>query len=118
VVAWNSGAPAPAAEKLPPPVTSAPQSSGPTVAGVPPAPAAPTVGMPLSSRYDFPSAASIPPVSIMNAEPPLPPGASNANAAAPPADAPAATAAAAPAPKVPVPPRRPQIPATTPPAPQ
>ena len=27
---------------------------------------------PVSSRYDFPSAASIPPVSIMNAEPPLP----------------------------------------------
>ena len=27
---------------------------------------------PLSGKYDFPSAASIPPVSIMNAEPPLP----------------------------------------------
>jgi hypothetical protein len=31
------------------------------------------VATPLSSRYDFPSAASIPPVSIMNKEPPRPP---------------------------------------------
>lgn len=33
-------------------------------------------GAPFSSRYDFPSAASIPPVSIMNSEPPRPPDAS------------------------------------------
>jgi hypothetical protein len=34
--------------------------------------AAPTVAVPLSDRYDFPSAASIPPVSIMNKAPPRP----------------------------------------------
>jgi hypothetical protein len=37
-----------------------------------PAPAVAPPPVPLSSRYDFPSAASIPPISIMNAEPPLP----------------------------------------------
>jgi hypothetical protein len=54
-------------------------------------------------NVDFPSAASIPPVSIMNAEPA--PGAPAATAAAP---KPAATAAAAP---TPTPPRRPPPPA-------
>ena len=58
---------------------------------------------PVSSRYDFPSAASIPPVSIMNAEPPLP-------------KEPAAADAAASAPKLPIPPKRPQTQAATPPA--
>ena len=43
----------------PAPVASAPEQPAPS-------------GQPVSSRYDFPSAASIPPVSIMNAEPPLP----------------------------------------------
>jgi hypothetical protein len=43
---------------------------------------------PLSSRYDFPSAASIPPVSIMTAEPPRPAAADGAPARA--ADAPGA----------------------------
>ena len=38
---------------------------------------------PLSGKYDFPSAASIPPVSIMNAEPPLPKAAAEARAAQP-----------------------------------
>jgi hypothetical protein len=51
---------------------------------------------PLSSKYSFPSAASIPPVSIMNSEPPLPEQASDAQAAQP---AGAATAPAAAAPK-------------------
>jgi hypothetical protein len=105
VAAWNNEGPA--AEKQPP-VASAAPTGEPAMANS--ASAAPTVGMPVPSRYDFPSAASIPPVSIMNAEPPLPPGASTANAAAPPA---VATAAA---PKVPVPPKRPQIQAETPPA--
>jgi hypothetical protein len=39
----------------------------------PAAPAPGTVATPLSARYDFPSAASIPPVSIMNPEPGMPP---------------------------------------------
>jgi hypothetical protein len=60
---------------------------------------------PVADRYDFPSAASIPPVSIMNTEPPLPKEA-----------APAAAENAAPAAKLPVPPRRPQAQAATPPA--
>lgn len=44
----------------------------------------PLVAHPLDSRYDFPSAASIPPVSIMNSEPPPPKertGSANASAA-------------------------------------
>ena len=55
-----------------------------------------------ASRYDFPSAASIPPVSIMNPEPPRPPE--------PNAPAPAASSAPPPAPTehTPVPPKRPQ----------
>jgi hypothetical protein len=59
---------------------------------------------PVSSKYNFPSAASIPPVSIMNAEP----GTPTASASPPPAQAaappPAPAAAAAP----PTPQRRPQ----------
>jgi len=58
--AWGKNEPM--AEKQPqaalPPMASA--------SGPPPAP------HPVDSRYDFPSAASIPPVSIMNAEPPPP----------------------------------------------
>ena len=62
--------------------------------------AAEPTGHPVSSKYDFPSAASIPPVSIMNPEPPLPKEA-EANADA----KPAATAAA---PKPAAPAKRPQ----------
>ena len=55
---------------------------------------------PLGSKYSFPSAASIPPVSIMNSEPPLPKAAAEAQAAQPaqPAQPPAAVATPAPAP--------------------
>jgi hypothetical protein len=63
-----------------------------------------TPHQPVSSRYDFPSAASIPPVSIMNAEPPLP------------KEPAAAAEGGASAPKLPVPPKRPQTQAATPPA--
>ena len=70
---------------------------------------------PVSSRYDFPSAASIPPVSIMNAEPPLPKAATDAQAAQPKSDQTKPEGAAAPAP-APVPPKRPQGQAATPPA--
>jgi hypothetical protein len=93
--AWNKTVPV--AEKQPPavPVAAAP---------------APPGHQPVSSRYDFPSSASIPPVSIMNVEPAAPkePG---ANAAAP-----AATGTDGAASTVPVPPKRPQGQAATPPA--
>ena len=69
------------------------------VASAPVAPA-----NPVASRYDFPSAASIPPVSIMNAEPALP------------KEPAAASEAASSAPKLPIPPKRPQTQAATPPA--
>jgi hypothetical protein len=80
----------------------------PSAAGVPvaSAPEAPT-GQPVSSKYDFPSAASIPPVSIMNAEPPLPKAAAEAQASQPKAEG-----------NVPVPPKRPQAQAASPPQPQ
>ena len=94
--AWNT-APA-VAEKAPPadapvPVASTPEQAGPA-------------NVPVSSKYDFPSAASIPPVSIMNPEPSLPKGAADAQAAQPDGEAAG----------VPVPPKRPQPQAATPPA--
>lgn len=92
-VNWNA---APASQAPPPAVSQAPAI---------PAPAAQTAvaePRPVSSKYDFPSAASIPPVSIMNAEPALPKEAAAAQAAAP-------GDKAAPQPgRPPVPPRRPQ----------
>lgn len=72
-------------------------------AAVASAPAAEPTAHPVPNKYDFPSAASIPPVSIMNAEPPLPKA---AEAPAAPTDGEA----------VPVPPKRPQSQAATPPA--
>jgi hypothetical protein len=70
------------------------------VAGLSEAPAK----APVSDKYDFPSAASIPAVSIMNAEPKLPKDATDAQAAAP-GDS-----------DVPVPPKRRPAQAPTPPA--
>jgi hypothetical protein len=67
-------------------------------------------GHPVDPRYDFPSAASIPPVSIMNAEPPVP----KDHVAGPAGAAPAA--ADKPTGNPPVPPKRPQAQAATPPA--
>ena len=98
--AWNKREPAsaPVAEKLPPPAAGVP------VASLPEAPS----NQPLSAKYDFPSAASIPPVSIMNSEPPLPKAAAEANASAAQPQAEGDT--------VPVPPRRPQAQAVPPPA--
>ncbi len=58
---------------------------------------------PVAGKYDFPSAASIPPVSIMNAEPPLPKAAVEAQAKQTPGEN-----------DVPVPSRRPQSQAATP----
>jgi hypothetical protein len=84
---WNKAEPktAPMAEKQPPasvPLASASEAPAKT---------------PLSDKYDFPSADSIPAVSIMNAEPPLPKGATDAQAAG-----------------EPVPPKRPQAQAASP----
>jgi len=101
--AWNAETPAESKERpvasAEPPVAGAGPSSPASAAGiaaadVPPSPPSPT--NPVPSRFDFPSAASIPPVSIMNAEPPLPAGAASANAAA-----------AASETQVPLPPRKP-----------
>ena len=85
--AWNKSEPKnePIAEKQP--------------AAVPVA-SAPAPANPVARRYDFPSAASIPLVSIMNAEPPLPKGAEASSDSG----------------AVPVPQRRPQTQAATPPA--
>ncbi len=95
----------PAADKQPQAAISAPSpvaSAGPE--------SVPT-GHPVDSRYDFPSSASIPPVSIMNAEPPVPKDqtAGTAGQASAAADK-AATG------NPPVPPKRPQTQAATPPA--
>jgi len=94
----------PAADGKPAPVASAAPQASPMAASIPPHP--PTVDAPVPSKYSFPSAASIPPVSIMNAEPPLPAAATNA--AAPPAEAP---------PAAPKPHRQSQTPAARPIAP-
>ena len=75
---------------------AAPSGLGPGSAGTASAP----TGVPVASKYDFPSAASIPPVSIMNTEPPAPPAEPN------PPSAPAAAASAQRAPSPP-PARRP-----------
>jgi len=98
--AWNKREPASVsvAEKLPPPAVGVP------VASLPEAPS----NQPLSAKYDFPSAASIPPVSIMNSEPPLPKAAAESNASAAQPQTEGDT--------VPVPPRRPQAQAVQPPA--
>jgi hypothetical protein len=96
--AWSKSEPA--ADKQPQ-ASAAPQPSA-TSSGEPPAP------HPVDSRYDFPSSASIPPVSIMNAEPPPPKehtGTANAQAGAEKSGA-----------SPPVPPKRPQAQAASPPA--
>jgi hypothetical protein len=87
---------APVADKQPPAV--------PAVSALEPAPAK----TPMSGKNDFPSADSIPPVSIMNAEPKLPKDATDAQAAAPAAQAPGEGE------PVKTPPKRPQ--AASPPA--
>jgi hypothetical protein len=94
--AWNKSVPvAEKAPLAPAPVASAPEP-GPSK-------------NPVSSRYDFPSAASIPPVSIMNVEPPL------AKEPATTASVPQAAEHPAPAVRLPVPPKRPQKQAPEPP---
>jgi hypothetical protein len=94
--AWGKGEPVP--ENVPqaaisgtPPVASAPEPLSPS--------------HPLDSRYDFPSSASIPPVSIMNAEPKEPASPQGAHAASEKTGT-----------TPPVPPKRPQTQAASPPA--
>ncbi len=130
---WN--APAPPAEKPPAAVSAVP--APPPVAGAAPAAAGatPTAAVKPGEPWDFPSAASIPAVSIMNSEPP-PPKDADASAQAPsdkpqlngsavsaqagpatPAAKPAARPAAGATPPMPlVPPKRPQSQAAPPPA--
>lgn len=84
------------------------ETKSPAVASAAPAPAndpaaEPPGQAPVSSRYDFPSAASIPPVSIMNKEPPRPP---EGAVAGPQPESQSSEVTAAP--QLPVPPRRPQ----------
>jgi hypothetical protein len=88
-------------DTMPPMAEKQPPAMAP-VAGLSEAP----TKAPVPDKYDFPSAASIPAVSIMNAEPKLPKDATDAQAAAPkPGES-----------DVPVPPKRPQAQAATPPA--
>jgi hypothetical protein len=71
-VAPSSAAQPPARSSLPPPI--------PSTAGIAP-PAPPTTsGASGGGKFDFPSASSIPPVSIMTAEPSAPPGKAEVNA--------------------------------------
>src|SRR5215475_4680637 len=89
-----------------------PQTSSVTPAPVANSAEPPSVAHPLDPKYDFPSAASIPAVSIMNAEPPPPKESKEQTGTAtahPAGEKPAASA--------PVPPKRPQAQAATPPQP-
>lgn len=73
---------APQWEAVPAPSGQPAVSEGPSDPTSETASAQPAPGhVPLSDKYDFPSADSIPPVSIMNAEPPLPAGSSGATSA-------------------------------------
>lgn len=94
---WNETEPAV-------PVAAAPAAQPAPVAGAPEQPTA-GLGQPVASKYTFPSSASIPPVSIMNAEPALPKGAGEARAAQSENDDAS----------VPVPPKRPAAQAASPP---
>src|SRR5215471_4658435 len=88
-----------------------PQTSSVTAAPVANAAEPPSVAHPLDPKYDFPSSASIPAVSIMNAEPPPKEQKEQTGTATahPTGEKPAASA--------PVPPKRPQAQAATPPQP-
>ena len=96
--AWNTPPATPAA-----PVAAAP--AAPALASVP---SVTTTGVAPSGKYDFPSSASIPAISIMSAEPPVPAGESST---------PPQQSAAPPAPAAKPAPRR-QSARETPPAPQ
>lgn len=106
--AWNGPAAArpaaPEVSQAAPP--AAPPGTLPQTASAQP----PAEARPVSSKYDFPSAASIPPVSIMNSEPPLSKEAAAAKAEALVKAAPGDKTPPLPVEpsKTPVPPKRPQ----------
>ena len=97
--AWGKGETAP---------ENVPQASVPGTAPVASAPEPLSPAHPLDSRYDFPSSASIPPVSIMNSEPPPPKEPASQQAGHPATEKTGTTP--------PVPPKRPQAQAASPPA--
>ncbi|MBV9558680.1 MAG: hypothetical protein JO254_16560 [Pseudolabrys sp.] len=100
---WTGEEKVPVAEKTPEPA--------PAAAAVSEAPPSVATGVPVSSKYSFPSAASIPPVSIMNAEPPLPAPDAKAKAEAEKAPVEKQSLPAAP---LPLPAKRPQTEAAAP----
>jgi hypothetical protein len=105
------GKPSTPAPEAPAPSASAPPGAPPPAAVANAGEPGPALGKPVDPKWDFPSSASIPPVSIMNPEPARPKG-EQAQAAQP---AQAAAAGEAPAARpVPVPPRRPQAPPAQP----
>lgn len=106
--AWN--APPPSAGPPPAAVSATPPVAAPEVKSAAAEPSAgQSVAHPMSSKYTLPSAASIPAVSIMNAEPPLPKAAAEALAAQTKAEIKAdAKPDSKPDDDVPMPPKRPQ----------
>lgn len=110
------------AEAAPPPVAAAPSGTQSAVAASAPQSGAPEgphdtkgTARPVEDKWTFPSAASIPPVSIMNSEPKLPKSAELPEPKVDPAiekaygDKPAAKPAAKPQEPAPLPPKRPQV---------
>ncbi len=112
--AWVAPQPAQPAAPANSPANSPAMSQGPVPPALPQTASAqpPAEGRPVSSKYDFPSAASIPPVSIMNTEPPLSKEAAAAKAEALVKAAPGDKTPPVPIEpgKAPVPPKRPQVP--------
>ena len=109
---WRSDGAALAAIPPSAPVARSTLPSAPAASVAPPPAASTPTGTPVATRYDFPSSASIPPVSIMDAEPPLPAGAGQSATPLPRPQPtprrPAAREAAAPlAPPVPIAPPQP-----------
>jgi len=117
--AWSkpeAQTPVAAAQPSAQPVPAAPMPAASVPAASVPDDGEHRVAVPLSPKYDFPSAASIPPVSIMNKEPPLPNAATpveEPKAGEPRPGVPTAAATAEEVP-IPLPPRRPQAQAAVP----
>ncbi len=110
VADWNAPPPA----EKPPAMSAVPAPAPVASVAAPIMGMRPTAAVKPGEHWDFPSAASIPPVSIMNSEPPLPTGADAQAQAGSAAPAPAAKPAAEV--KPPIPPKRPAPQAAPPPA--
>jgi len=109
--AWNAPSPSPSPDPPPAAVSVAPPATPEVKAAAVESAGGVSVAHPLSSKYSLPSAASIPSVSIMNAEPALPKAAAEALAAQTKADMkPEAKPESAAGDDRPMPPRRPQAP--------